>query len=230
MQKKITVIPAILPNFFSEIKEGLEKIHFVANLVQIDFCDGHFVKTKTWGYNNHDRDIFTKMTNEEFELPYFDDVDFEFDLMIKNPENQLEKFIALGPKNIILHYNSLDNPVVFFENLDPIIREHINFGCAFGNDADVEKIIEIIPHVEFIQIMGIDHIGRQGEVFNEQTLELIKKIRAINTEIQISVDGGVNEDNISDIEQAGANSVAVGSSIFKNFDPISAYKKLKLLI
>lgn len=230
MQKKFTVIPAILPNFFSEIKESLEKIHPVADLVQIDFCDGHFVKSKTWGYNNHDRDIFTKMTNEEFELPYFDKIDFEFDLMIKNPENQIEKFIALGPKNIILHYNSLENPVFFFEQINPIVREHISFGCAFNNDAKIENILEIIPFVDFIQIMGIDNIGRQGEIFNNKTLELIKNIRAIDPEIKISVDGGVNESNLIEIQKAGANSAALGSAIFKNYDPVGAYRNLKSLL
>lgn len=230
MKKDFKIIPAILPNFFSEIKENIETIHSVANMVQIDFCDGHFVKSKTWGYNNHDREIFAKMTNEEFELPHFNEIDFEFDLMIREPETQLEKFIAMGPKNIILHYSSLKNPVVFFQNLDPIISEHINFGCAFANDAEIEKILEIIPYVKFIQIMGIDHIGRQGEVFNERTLDLIKKIRAINTEIEISVDGGVNENNISEIKQSGANRVAVGSAIFKNYDPVGAYRNLKSLL
>lgn len=226
MHKKFTVTPAILPTFFSEVKEKLDKIHSVARLVQIDFCDGTYVPSKTWGYNNHDRNVFAKMVSQEFELPYPDEIDYEFDLMIAKPEQDIEKFIAMGPKNIILHYNSLQNPIEFFKNLDPIISEHISFGCAFANDTEIEKILEVIPLVKFIQIMGIDHIGKQGEVFNERTLELIKKIRATNTEVQISVDGGVNENNLNDIINAGANRVAVGSALFNTFDPIDTYKKL----
>lgn len=224
------ITPAILPNFFSEVKENIEKIHRVARLVQIDFCDGTYVKNKTWGYNNHDREIFQNLINEQYELPYFDEIDYEFDLMISKPDADLEKFIAMGPKNIILHYKSLQNPVDFFDNLSPIIREHIKFGCAFENNISVDEILEIIPKVDFIQIMGIDHIGIQGEPFSERSIELIKKVREQNSDIEISVDGGVNENTILNIKNAGANRVAVGSAIFKDFDPINSYANLKSLI
>lgn len=227
MHKEFTVVPAILPTFYSELKESLNKIHSVAPLVQIDFCDGKYVPTKTWGYNSHDKPVFTNLISEQFELPYFDEIDFEFDLMIASPENQLEKFIAIGPKNIILHYASLQNPVEFFKNIDPIIRENISFGCAFANNTPVEKITEIMPFVDFVQIMGIDHIGKQGEPFSEKTLDLIRAVRKQNPNIQIGVDGGVNKNNLHDIINAGANSVAIGSALFNTFDPIETYKQFK---
>ena len=76
-----------------------------AKCVQLDFCDGVFVKTATWpfatgGFEDFD---FLKIMNEEEGLPFWEDFDFEFDLMVADAMENFDIYMKLGPKRIIFH-------------------------------------------------------------------------------------------------------------------------------
>jgi ribulose-phosphate 3-epimerase len=48
-------------------------------------------------------------------------------------------------------------------------------------------------------------------------------------ELAVQVDGGVTEDNISDLAKAGANTFVAGSSIFRAIDRNAQIEKLRAL-
>jgi ribulose-phosphate 3-epimerase len=55
----------------------------------------------------------------------------------------------------------------------------------------------------------------------------IEKIRQINKEIDIEVDGGVNPSTVMIASKAVANVFVAGSAVFKSENPLEAIKELK---
>jgi len=58
------IIPAILVKKFTEIEEKIELIKGISDFVQLDICDGKFVKSTTWPYGKTDEN-FEKILHEE---------------------------------------------------------------------------------------------------------------------------------------------------------------------
>ena len=75
--------------------------------------------------------------------------------------------------------------------------------------------------------MGIEHIGAQGEPFDERVLSQIKSLRVLYPELIISVDGSVNEETAPLLVQAGANRLVVGSALMKSFDMRETMRELE---
>ncbi len=220
------IIPAILQKSFYEIEKEISQIVDVAKFVQVDFCDGVFVLSKTWPYAGVDTDIYKSILNQEAGMPYWEEVDFEFDLMIANPEEKLDDFISLGPKRIVFHLATLSNPKQFFENIDPYVKENIEFGVAITIDDDLKKLKEIINEISFVQCMGIEKVGLQGQPFEPLSVALVKSVHDLYPDILISVDGAVDKENILRLRDAGASRFCVGSAIFsENEDPCEQYRE-----
>ncbi|MEI6057815.1 MAG: hypothetical protein WCQ60_02475, partial [bacterium] len=181
------IIPAILPKDFAELEEKIELIKGVAPLVQIDICDGKFVPQAGWPYKKQDNN-FDAILKEEKGMPYWEDVDFEIDLMISDPEQEVEHWLTTGAKRIIVHFEST-------KNMDRIIGELqglVEIGIAIGLDTPVDDIAPFIHDIDVVQCMGIKRIGFQGEAFDERVLEKVRELKSRFPERLVSVDGGVN--------------------------------------
>lgn len=228
----IEIIPAILPQSFRDIEQAVEKVRAIAPTIQIDFCDGKFVNNKTWWWTGKEVSRKDAIIKEEEGLPYWDSINYEFDLMVADPLSQMDTFIALGPSKIIFHKKSVsvESLLNYFENLPEITRQMISFGIALDLDDDPAEIAPLVPYLRRIQCMGIEHIGFQGEPFTEKSIELVKKVYELYGEsIRISVDGGVNAKNIPDLVKAGARRLVVGSAIFQSIDPHGTIEELQNL-
>lgn len=225
------IIPAILPQTFRAIEGGIEKILGIADTVQIDFVDGHFAPNKTWWFNGNDREILDEILRQERGLPTWDCVNYEFDVMVRDPLSLIDTFIMLGPSKIIFHIESLDEEptVQYFETLPEIVRTSISFGIALGVDADPKQILPYKDYIDTVQCMGIAKVGFQGQAFDERALEQIKAVRALFPEKTISVDGGVTAENAKKIIDSGATTLVVGSAIFQSNDPHGTIRELRSL-
>jgi ribulose-phosphate 3-epimerase len=234
------IVPAILEKDFGEIKNKLTFLRGRAKCVQLDFCDGVFVKTATWpfyakatkgaaflDYN------FQKILNEEEGLPFWEDFDFEFDLMVADAYKDFDIYLKLGPKRMIFHLDAqknLEDFENFLESLDMYIRDNVEIGLAFKPNDDLEVVSKLSHKVDFLQCMGIDEDGFQGEKFDKKVLENIKFLKNNLPGIIISVDGGVNLQNAEEILAAGADRLTVGSGIWRSGDPIGALQDFQGLI
>ncbi|MDH5442676.1 MAG: hypothetical protein OEX08_03725, partial [Candidatus Nomurabacteria bacterium] len=110
----IEIIPAIMPNSYNDLLEKSGQVSDVVSIVQIDVMDGIFVPEKTWPYVDSADEHFARMINEEEGLPNAEKIDYELDLMIQSPDTDFDKWVALQPRRIIVHIESLENPENFF--------------------------------------------------------------------------------------------------------------------
>ena len=223
------IIPAILPLRYYDIKNGVEKIYGSANTVQIDFVDGHFATNRTWWFNNKNEDTLAAFLSEEEGLPHWEDMNYEFDLMVKDPIDHMEIFIALGPSKIIFHLEALEQEkmLAYLESLPEIVRSTIAFGIAIGVETDPALVAPYIPYIDTIQCMGIANVGFQGQSFDLRAIEQIKRAHSLYPDKTISVDGAVSLVNAQALAEAGATALVVGSAIFQSSDPHGTIQSLK---
>ena len=229
------IIPAILEKDFREIKNKLTFLCGRTKCAQIDFCDGIFVPSQTWpfasgGFKDAD---FLKIINEEEGMPFWEDFDFEFDLMVADAVENFDIYMKLGPKRMIFHIGAqkdIKEFEHFLEGLDIYIRDNVEIGIAFKPNYDLSIVSNLSHKVDFLQCMGIDEIGLQGQKFNEKVIDNIKFFKKNLPGIVLSVDGGVNLENTESILEAGADRIVVGSGIWKNQDPIGALETFQSLV
>ncbi len=227
MIKKI--IPAILPKDFFDLKDHLDRVHGVVKYVQIDICNSTYTPSKTWPFTHTPDIYFDKMTTQEEGMPYWEDIDFELDLMIKNPEEQYQKFLQLGPAKIIFHFETLSDPLSFIQKVKSE-NSFVEVGIAFSNNTRAIEHKDVIEVADFVQCMGIENIGFQGQEFDERVLDQVEEIRQEFPDKIISVDGSVNEETISELSDVGVNHFVVGSAFFKTENLISTLEEFEDLV
>lgn len=210
------IIPAIMPKNYYELED---KVHLVVRhvpMVQIDIMDGVFVPNSTWPFPLPNPQ-FDAIQREEEGLPVWEKMNYELDLMVKNPDLNFEQWLKLGAARIIVHIESLADPKTFFESsLVQDMRTFTEIGISFGNNTGVDAILPYLSMVDCVQVMGIERIGFQGNPFDERCLENIKRIRSEAPNMRISVDGSVNTETIQRLKEAGADQFVVGSAVFEN--------------
>ncbi len=228
MTNSIEIIPAVLPQSFKELEEKLGLLQGVAKHAQIDVVDGHLAKGKTWPYR--DTESFEKIVQEEHGLPFWDTMDFQFDLMIERPEMEVQKYLQAGASQLVLHVHAPGTPQALQLLVDKRTEDMGTFvvlaGIALGPQDQPDLLEPFEAQFDFVQVMGIEHIGKQGEPFERKSLYLIERIRARYPLLPIQVDGGVTKENAKDLVSAGATRLVAGSAIFGAEDPAAAYKEL----
>jgi len=229
------IIPAILEKNFSEIKNKLTALREQVKCVHLDIQDGIFEKEPTWPFSSGGFDDidFQKIINEEEGLPFWQEFDFEFDLMVMDAVENFDIYMKLGPKRMIFHLGAqknLEDFEHFLEGLDMYIRDNIEIGLAFKPSDDLTVVSKLSHKVDFLHCMGSDKIGFQGEKFSDQALENIKFLKKNLPGIVVSVDIGINLHNAQSIIDAGADRLTIGSSIWKSGDPIGTLQTFQSLV
>lgn len=225
------IVPAILPKDFSEIVAKLERVRGIVSAVQIDVADGRFALSKTWPYTTlssgklYDAD-FQDLIQEKRGLPFWEDFDFEFDLMVKDPEEVVPDYVHLGASRLIFHIESIQP-----DALSDLIREWkhaVDIGLALKPSTPISLLTTFLHEVNFVQCMGNDRIGFQGVGLDRaKVLPKISSLRANYPDLTISVDIGVSIETAPKLIEAGANRLVAGSAIFGSANPMEAVRRFE---
>ncbi len=229
MNKRHEIIPAILPLDFAELEEKIGLVRDAVKIVQIDVCDGQFTPQPSWPYRKHD-DSFEKIISEDQGLPGWDKLNFEIDLMANKPEERVEAWVSAGGTRIILHVEAKGD----VGKAIAMLKDRVEVGLALNIDTPISEIGN--PKlgigegsVQFIQLMGIDQIGFQGQEFDAKVIDKIKQIKKMCPDYPVSIDGGVSLENAKQLIEAGADRLVVGSGIFNSDNYLEAIANFKRL-
>ena len=232
------IIPAVLPKSYEELETAIETAAGSVPVIQIDICDGGYVPSRTWpflkGPNVEDM-IFNDIVAQDKALPHWEEVDFEFDLMVKGAYEKIPDFISAGASRIIVHKASVTD-----DELSKIVAEYgkhseelgpfdIELGIALMPRDTADSIAHIVDTIHFVQVMGVEKIGFQGQPVSPYAVELVRNLRAAYPNLVISVDGGVNLETAGDFLNAGATRLVVGSALFGNDDFLATLEEFKAL-
>lgn len=221
------IIPAIIPDSLIDLEQKLRDVRGIAHRVQIDVMDGTYTTGKSWPYEGVNKEAFEAIRREDEGLPFWQDFDFEVDLLLKNPEERVEEWGLAGAACLIAHVESTDKLSSFISSCTD---KRIEVGLAIKPSSDIELIAPHISDALFVQVMGNDLVGRQGVPLDEKALVMIRTIKKRWPEIVVGVDIGVSEDTIPELLEAGATRFAAGSAVYGMGDAARSWKQLEALI
>lgn len=217
------IIPAILPKNFKEIEEKVPLILECSSLVQIDICDGKYVPTVTWPYWKQDEN-FEAILREERGMPEWENINYEFDLMVENLNvDDARKWLSAGAERIILHHESSEDLMPVIEVLNGLVE----IGIAIGQTTDLEELKKYEGKIQFVQVMGIRKAGFQGQKFEPNTVDKVKELKVAFPDLKVQVDGGVTLETAPLLKHAGVDRLAIGSAIFESDDIVDTIEEFK---
>ena len=132
----------------------------------------------------------------------------------------------------LMKLNEVDSISFHFEvgdtiNLiNSIKKKNIKAGIVLSPQTAIDEIFEYVNLIDRVILMSVKP-GFSGQNFIPETSSKIIKLRKFSKEIEIAIDGGMNENTIREVKTLGANSFIVCSVIVKSVDIISKIKELK---
>ena len=218
MSKQSNIIaPSILSaNFASLGKEVEEVIAAGAEWVHFDVMDNHFVPNLTIGPMVCKALIDFGITNP-----------IDVHLMVEPVDDLIKMFADSGASSITFHPEAskdVENSLQLIEDLG------CKPGLVINPDISLEVLDPYISNLYMVLLMSV-FPGFGGQEYIPEVTKKIsslrKKIDYLAKDIRLEIDGGVKEDNISEISAAGADTFVAGSAIFNKPDYKDAIKNLK---
>jgi ribulose-phosphate 3-epimerase len=207
----IKISPSILASDYANLQSELEKCsNGGAQLIHIDVMDGHFVPNISIGAPVVSS--IKKVCN----------VPFDVHLMISNPIDYVEDFAKAGADIICFHAESNSD---VGQTIDKIISLGKSPALAIKPATDVQAVLPYLDKLAMVLVMTVEP-GFGGQSFMESTMPKIEKIRSINPDIDIEVDGGINLDTVKIAAKSGANVFVAGSAVFKSENPAQTIAQL----
>ncbi len=207
------IIPAIIGQEFTEIRQKIDRVEGLVDWVQIDIIDGIFAPN--WSWNRPD-DL--KSLNGKLKI--------EVHLMIEQPEQYLNDWLEVADR-VLVHYESTDRLEQIFDQLGD---NSSRLGLALLASTPVEVLEKFKTKVKHVQLMSIAAIGFHGQPFVNETVGRVASVHSQYPDVTIAVDGGVDLNNALGLVSAGATHLVVGSAIWQSNNlatTIADFKKVK---
>ncbi|MEK9153906.1 MAG: hypothetical protein AAB798_00375, partial [Patescibacteria group bacterium] len=108
-------------------------------------------------------------------------------------------------------------------------EQNAESGLALLIDTPLITLEPLAGACDFVLLMAIATLGKQGAVFDERIYQRVRELHARHPDLIIAIDGGVSAKNIKALAEAGASRFSVGSAISLSPDPETAYAELAAL-
>ena len=201
--RKNILAPSILAADFSVLGQQIKEAAGAgAEYIHIDVMDGVFVPSISFGMPLIQS--IRKVTDKVFDVH----------LMIVEPERYVKQFKECGADSITFHLEAT-------EDADALIYQILALGCRAGMSikpkTPVEVVRKYLSKIDMLLVMTVEP-GFGGQKYIPESTERIRRARELADELgvdlDIQVDGGVGQDNVHVVLEAGANVVVSGSAVF----------------
>lgn len=210
---EIKIVPSILSANQDRLQEEINEVEKHSDLLQVDVMDNKFVPN---------------ITPQAELLKKFDTkVPLDIHLMVQEPsEKYIKTFINANKKlkinNITVHYEACSN---LDKTLNFIKKNNIKAAVAINPKTSLDAIKDRLDDVDMVLVMTVEP-GFSGQKFMESCMDKVKELRRLRPELDIQVDGGVNDETAAIAAKAGANVLVVSSFIFKSEDKVKAINSI----
>ncbi len=147
--------------------------------------------------------------------------------MIKNPQRYIESFVRAGADSITVHVESTSRPR---DAIQRILDLDVRAGIALSPSTPVSAVIPYLDAVSTVLVMTVEP-GFGGQSLIPETLDKVRELKKYIDEhgldVDIEVDGGINEQNVGAAIAAGANVIVAGSAVFGSKTPSKVIRKMR---
>lgn len=211
--------PSILTADFSNLAQQIRLTELGgADWIHCDVMDGQFVPNLTFG------PVVIGSVKKSTHLPV------DVHLMVKNPDNLLEKFVKAGANYLTVHLEAVDH-------LNRTINRIKELGCKPGVSINpstpVSSLKEIAEYTDLILLMSVNP-GFGGQTFIPSVLKKVRELVKLREKLQsnflIEIDGGIDVKTIRPALEAGVDVFVTGSSVFGSENITAATAELKNIL
>ena len=210
--RTVEVEPSIYAADMAHLGEQVQHLlNAGARIFHFDVGDGHFVEPITMGPV-----VLRAIAPAIHAVGGVIDVH----LMVANPEHHFEQMKAAGGDSVTFHVEVSEEPW----NTISLARSHgLAVGVAFNPETSVQDAIAASLGADLVLCMSI-HPGYSGQEFMLDALPRIRELRAqLHERVVVQVDGGITQDNVRMVHEAGAEALVAGTAIFGREDLNRAY-------
>ena len=199
------VAPSILSADFGYLARDVEAIcDGGCDLVHVDVMDGHFVPNLTIG------PVVVEAVARAATKP------LDIHLMVENNTFFVDLFAPLKPKYISFHIEEEKHPHRLIQKIRSLgIRPAI----VLNPHTPPEAVEYLLDDLDMVLLMSVNP-GFGGQSFIDSVIPKARKLKAMidthNPECLIEVDGGVNDQNVKLLADAGVDVVVAGSFVYKH--------------
>ncbi|QKS71480.1 ribulose-phosphate 3-epimerase [Paenalkalicoccus suaedae] len=210
----VKIAPSILSANFAELGKEIKDVEEGgADYIHIDVMDGHFVPNITIG------PLIVEAVRPITTLP------LDVHLMIENPDQYIPDFCKAGADIITVHVEACPH---LHRTIHLIKENGVKAGVVLNPATPVDVIKPIIDDIDMVLLMTVNP-GFGGQSFISSVLPKITEVKELvgDRDIEIEVDGGVNEMTAKQCVDAGANVLVAGSAIYNQEDRHAAIAKIR---
>jgi len=212
--RTVEIEPSLYAADFARLGEQVQHLlNAGARVFHFDVGDGHFVPPVTIG------PVVLRSI-----APMIHALDGRVDchLMVDNPADHFQELAESGGDSVTFHVEAVEDATTVIAQA----REHgLEVGVAFSPGTEVEVAAQAANQGADICLCMSINPGYSGQELMEEAYERIERLRAL-VDCFVQVDGGVNQDNVRQVHDAGAELLVVGSGIFARDDLPRAYRRL----
>ncbi len=195
--------PSLLSADFSNLGSEIKKIEENnGGAVHIDVMDGSFVPEITYG------EPVIRSIRKLTKLP------FDVHLMVDKPELHIDSFVNAGADWVTFHFEATNHAHRIIQMLH---EKGKKAGVAICPGTSISVLSEILPCADIILVMTVNP-GWGGQKLIPSCVEKVAQLKSYREEhglnYMISVDGGVNNDTLKAVLDAGTDIVVSGSCFF----------------
>jgi len=215
--RPLIVAPSILGADLGRIEAEAKRIQESgAEWVHVDIMDGHFVPNISFGVN---------MVRTLRRL--MGEATLDVHLMIEQPDRYANDFIEAGADCLNIHLEARHQSA---RTLASIREKGCRTGLALNPATLLKHAVPLLPLCDQLLCMTVNP-GFGGQPFLSEVLPKIREAREIilrqNVQVDISVDGGINNETAAQCVASGANILVSGSYLFSQPDLTKAVTAMR---